>query len=64
MKPQPKTVRAWAFAWQGDNSAKAESAPSRERARRYRAYLRRSIPGSRFGPVVRIEVPAPKERKR
>lgn len=65
MKPQPKTVRAWAFGV----LRKDKPIPyimdvwdTRNDARRRRLFVR-SI-GYAVGPVVRIEVPAPKERKR
>ena len=62
-RPKPKTVRAWAFAVQYDVSSittvvqdtKARAIWSRDNELRDKC---------RVGPVVRIEVPAPKERKR
>lgn len=62
MKPQPKTVRAWAFAWRTAGNWRIVNAPTRERARDAQ---RQTIEGGWLcGPVVRIEVPAPKERRK
>ena len=63
-RPKPKTVRAWCFAysWGGDIYHVSDTflrkvyAVEARRVRKGRTCF--------VGPVVRIEVPAPKERKR
>ncbi len=62
MKPQPKTVRAWAFAWRNERGDGVSSNRRRCVARDLRKDFAQH--GYAVGPVVRIEVPAPKERKR
>lgn len=64
MKPQPKTVRAWCFAQSscGCPPVVREAFAWKEHA--VDARVTRKSQGFRVGPVVRIEVPAPKERKR
>lgn len=59
--PKPKTVRAWGFAWLSSDCWRTIALPTRAEARRTRRSYAESVP---VGPVVRIEVPAPKERKR
>lgn len=63
-RPKPKTVRAWCFSEAMDDGRPHvfETFDTREIARDYRIRSMRS--GWRCGPVTRIEVPAPKERKR
>lgn len=63
-RPKPKTVRAWCFAQSscGCPPVVADAFAWKENAVDERR-LRKSH-GMRVGPVVRIEVPAPKERKR
>lgn len=61
-RPKPKTVRAWCFAFSWGRSTYVSDTFLRKvyavEARRVR-----KSPGCRVGPVVRIEVPAPRSKK-
>ena len=66
-RPKPKTVRAWAFAWHAKpekGAALLTHVWAKASLRELRSMRRSLIPTFVVGPVVRIEVPAPKERKR
>ena len=67
MKRQPKTVKAWAFAvrcYDGTHFFQSvnTSCDKSDAHALKRIWMMRD--GYACGPVVRIEVPAPKERKR
>ena len=64
-RPKPKTVRAWGFAvtFTARKPIVQVVNDSRDGARKVRDWWNRQ-PSCRCGPVTRIEVPAPKERKR
>jgi hypothetical protein len=62
MKPQPKTVRAWCYAYSWGRNPYISDAFMRK-VYAVEARRARKSPGCFVGPVVRIEVPAPKERR-
>lgn len=64
-RPKPKTVRAWAFATRDcDGVEHVYCSMSRGNAKNVSRSESWAFRGYTVGPVVRIEVPAPKERKR
>lgn len=68
MKPQPKTVRAWACAVSFDSGEPRVDVAHVDTEDQALHAIEARYPydvygDATFGPVVRIEVPAPKERK-
>ena len=63
-RPKPKTVRAWCFAVRMNESASSVWDLDATRSDALHRRRRMESQGFTVGPVVRIEVPAPKERKR
>lgn len=65
-KPKPKTVKAWAFARKDPYEQSTLEEPVfvfRSKAKANAERSDRILCGECVGPIVRIEVPAPKERK-
>lgn len=64
MKPQPKTVRAWAWAIDDKNGSywiqSVNAKCTKADAELVRSHYTQTRPSFTCGPVVRIEVPAPK----
>ena len=63
-RPKPKTVRAWAFAVRNRAGESFIPELTHTKADALALLARFMSYGCDCGPVVRIEVPAPKERKR
>jgi hypothetical protein len=58
---EPKAVKAWAFAWRSEGFADMiHVRTDRRSAAMDRAVLRKSLHKFICGPIVRIEVPAPR----
>ncbi len=61
MKPQPKTVRAWCFAWRNEHGYGVSSNRRRCVARNLRKDF--ALHGYAVGPIACRSVSAPKERR-